>query len=162
MNTTLAERLKLAMAGPPKITGLALARACGIAPPSVSEWLNGSTKRIDGLNLIAAAEFLRVDPKWLATGLGVKTQAPTESPWRVAEPMAAYNVQVNLLEQAAYLLRQVRADRLPETIAFIRLQLASQTPEPQPHAAPTSAQGQEAFKYEKLNRTLKPPTKKSA
>lgn len=67
MKTTLADRLKEAMQGPPKVTGQALAKACGIKPPSVSDWLSGNTKRMDGVNLIHAAECLRVNPKWLAT-----------------------------------------------------------------------------------------------
>jgi transcriptional regulator with XRE-family HTH domain len=70
MKTTLSERLKEAMAGPPKITGRALAKACGIAPPSVSDWLSGKSKSMDGTNLIPAAELLKVRPKWLAEGVG--------------------------------------------------------------------------------------------
>lgn len=76
MKTTLADRLKEAMQGPPKVTGLALAKACGIKPPSVSDWLSGNTKSMDGVNLIHAAECLRVNPKWLATGLGLKHTLP--------------------------------------------------------------------------------------
>lgn len=90
MQTTLAERLKSAMAGPPKITGLALAKACGVSQPSVSDWLNGSTKSIDGVNLIAAAEFLRVNPKWLATGLGLKYSAPQSTSNFVSDVIPPY------------------------------------------------------------------------
>lgn len=72
MQTTLSERLKDAMLGPPKVTGRQLAAACGISPPSVSDWLTGATKTIDAGNLIYAAEFLRVNPKWLALGIGIK------------------------------------------------------------------------------------------
>ena len=70
MHTTLAERLRQAMEGPPKVTGKALAAACGVKPPSVSDWLSGKSKTMVGQNLIAAAEFLRVRPKWLAEGVG--------------------------------------------------------------------------------------------
>lgn len=84
MKSTLSERLKEAMLGPPKVTGRALAKACDVSAPSVSDWLNGSTKSIDGINLIAAAEFLRVNPKWLATGLGLKY-----NPSSVQEKMAS-------------------------------------------------------------------------
>lgn len=66
----LQERLRAAMAGPPKITQAALARACGISPPSVNDWLSGKTKAIEGENLLRAAEMLKVSPMWLATGRG--------------------------------------------------------------------------------------------
>ena len=66
MQSTLSERLKEAMKGPPKITGRALAKACNITPTSVSDWLTGKSKSMDGPNLIAAAELLKVRPKWLA------------------------------------------------------------------------------------------------
>lgn len=68
--STLQERLRQIMAGPPKISQAALARACGIKPPSVNDWLSGKTKTIEGQNLLLAAEFLGVAPKWLATGRG--------------------------------------------------------------------------------------------
>lgn len=70
MQTTLAERLKLAMAGPPKVTGRALAAYCGVAAPSVSDWLRGKSKAMEGRNLLAAAEYLKVRPKWLSEGIG--------------------------------------------------------------------------------------------
>ncbi|QKL07422.1 helix-turn-helix domain-containing protein [Pseudomonas putida] len=68
--STLQERLRQIMAGPPKISQAALARACGIKAPSVNDWVSGKTKTIEGQNLLLAAEFLGVTPKWLATGRG--------------------------------------------------------------------------------------------
>ncbi|HCN47056.1 MAG TPA: peptidase [Pseudomonas sp.] len=68
--STLQERLRQIMVGPPKISQAALARACGIKPPSVNDWLSGKTKTIEGQNLLLAAEFLKVTPMWLATGKG--------------------------------------------------------------------------------------------
>ncbi|MFL1558607.1 S24 family peptidase [Pseudomonas sp. O11] len=67
---TLQERLKLAMAGPPKVTQAALARACGVRAPSVNDWISGKTKTIEGQNLLIAADYLKVMPMWLATGKG--------------------------------------------------------------------------------------------
>jgi phage repressor protein C with HTH and peptisase S24 domain len=67
---TLQERLILAMAGPPKVTQAALARACGIRAPSVNDWISGKTKTIEGQNLLIAADYLKVMPMWLATGKG--------------------------------------------------------------------------------------------
>ena len=68
--TTLAERLKEAMAGPPKVSGVALAAACGVKPPSVSGWRTGDSKTLEGKNLLAAADKLGVRAKWLADGTG--------------------------------------------------------------------------------------------
>ncbi len=66
----LAERLRKALTERPEITQADLARACAIKPPSVSDWLNGKTKRLSGSNLLAAARLLGVRPDWLATGKG--------------------------------------------------------------------------------------------
>lgn len=91
METTLAERLALAMKGPPKITGLALAKHCAVAAPSVSDWLRGKTKTLEANNLIKAAEFLKVRPKWLASGIGPRyiTSEISLVP-RAQEPEGAY------------------------------------------------------------------------
>lgn len=45
-----------------------LARACGVKPPSVSDWRSGKSKEIEGHNLLRAAKFLQVEPEWLRTG----------------------------------------------------------------------------------------------
>ncbi|UBZ00229.1 helix-turn-helix domain-containing protein [Pseudomonas cannabina pv. alisalensis] len=58
------------MAGPPKVSQAALARACGVTAPSVNDWVSGKTKTIEGQNLLLAADFLQVAPLWLATGKG--------------------------------------------------------------------------------------------
>ncbi len=70
MTTTLEKRLRLAMAGPPAIKPAALARACGIKQPSVSDWLSGRTKHLEGANLLSAAAYLNVTPEWLSSGRG--------------------------------------------------------------------------------------------
>lgn len=69
---TLAERLRYAMEvlPPKKIKGVDLARAVGVKPPSVSDWLSGKSKTMEGENLIKAANFLSVDASWLASGKG--------------------------------------------------------------------------------------------
>lgn len=67
---TFAERLRAAMAGPPSVKQVDIARACGIKPPSVSDWLNGVSVNIQGKNLLAAAKLLNVRPEWLAKGIG--------------------------------------------------------------------------------------------
>lgn len=68
--STLKDRLKVVMDGPPKISQAALARACKVTAPSVNDWRSGKTKTLEGENLLRAADFLRVNPQWLATGKG--------------------------------------------------------------------------------------------
>lgn len=72
---TLAERLKYAMEilPPKKIKGVELARAVGVKPPSVSDWLSGKSKKMEGENLLKAAKFLGVNASWLASGIGTPT-----------------------------------------------------------------------------------------
>lgn len=69
---TLAERLRYSMEVLPskKIKGIELARAVGVKPPSVSDWLSGKSKTMEGENLVRAAKFLNVNATWLATGNG--------------------------------------------------------------------------------------------
>lgn len=69
---TLAERLKYAMEvlPPKKIKGVDLARAVGVKPPSVSDWLSGKSKTMEGENLLKASKFLNVNANWLASGTG--------------------------------------------------------------------------------------------
>ena len=43
------------MLGPQKITGVALAKACGVSPASVSDWLSGKSKTMEASHLLAAA-----------------------------------------------------------------------------------------------------------
>ncbi|TXH43744.1 MAG: hypothetical protein E6Q97_33655 [Desulfurellales bacterium] len=68
--STLSERLRLAMSGPPEISQADLARACGLKQPSVHDWISGRTKRMSAQYLLPAASLLRVNPEWLATGKG--------------------------------------------------------------------------------------------
>jgi SOS-response transcriptional repressor LexA len=68
--STFSERLKLAMAGPPRIKQVEVAAACGIKPPSVSDWLSGRSVNIEGKNLLSAAKVLNVRPEWLSKGIG--------------------------------------------------------------------------------------------
>jgi transcriptional regulator with XRE-family HTH domain len=68
---TFSDRLRYAMEKlGPKVTASQLAAAVGVKPPSVSDWLSGNTKPLEGINLIRAAQKLGVNPKWLAEGKG--------------------------------------------------------------------------------------------
>ena len=86
METTLKERLTLAMAGPPKVTQAALARACNVRPPSVTDWLSGRTHTLAGPNLLKASRFLGVSPDWLSEGKGLMRPPDAKTArYRIAE-----------------------------------------------------------------------------
>lgn len=78
---TLAERLRYAMEvlPPKKIKGVDLARAVGVRPPSVSDWLSGKSKTMEGENLLKASNFLGVNANWLATGSGLPRDKSKQS-----------------------------------------------------------------------------------
>ena len=68
---TLALRIKFLMESTnPPTRGNELAKFCKIAPPSVSDWLNGKTKKLEGSNLLSVSRFFKCDQDWLATGKG--------------------------------------------------------------------------------------------
>lgn len=55
------------------LTQAQLAHACGIKPPSVSQWFSDGLKRttmIAGDSLVAAAKALGASPEWIVTGRG--------------------------------------------------------------------------------------------
>lgn len=66
----LKDRLQQAMDAGQGLTQAGLAGACGIRPPSVSDWFSGETKTIKGTNLLRASQYLNVRPEWLAHGVG--------------------------------------------------------------------------------------------
>lgn len=127
MKTTLADRLKNAMAGPPKITGMALAKACGVSQPSVSDWLNGTTKSLDGVNLVTAAEFLRVNPKWLATGLGLKASPPPTNGNMASDVVGSYALDGWIVE-AVKILSSLKPHQREGAVAALRTHVGNLTP----------------------------------
>lgn len=68
-NTTLAERLKIALERSGK-SQRALALYCGVSTASTSYWFNGKTKVLTAENAIKAAMFLDVSVEWLTSGKG--------------------------------------------------------------------------------------------
>ncbi|MDN7474091.1 transcriptional regulator [Burkholderia multivorans] len=99
--TTLAERLEQAMKVPPEKKAADLARACRVRAPSVSDWLSGKTKKMEGANLLLAAEFLNVDPWWLATGEGqMERRANAPAPQMRRELGAHAQALVDALTEA--------------------------------------------------------------
>ncbi|AOJ81553.1 XRE family transcriptional regulator [Burkholderia savannae] len=99
--TTLAERLEQAMKLPPEKKAADLARACRVRAPSVSDWLSGKTKKMEGANLLLAAEFLNVDPWWLATGEGqMERRANSPAPQKQGKLGAQAQALVDALGEA--------------------------------------------------------------
>ena len=47
-----------------------LASAIGLSPSAVTQWLDGTTKSYEAINVIKAARYLEVDADWLVTGDG--------------------------------------------------------------------------------------------
>lgn len=66
----LKDRLKAAMEGPPRVRQNALAKAVGVAAPTVNDWLSGKSQTIRGQYLVRVAKELGVSADWLATGRG--------------------------------------------------------------------------------------------
>lgn len=105
MVTTLRDRLEKAFAENPELTKAELARACGVRPPSVSDWFNGRTKRLTGTNLLSAARYLGVSETWLATGRGPMSPSPqtTVQPSQLQRPDPAILVETQAFLERAFL-----------------------------------------------------------
>lgn len=103
---TLAERLKYAMEvlPPKKIKGVDLARAAGVKPPSVSDWLSGKSKSMEGENLLRTAKFLGVNPIWLATGAGKPHVDKVNTDFLVIEQPYTVEIQNKDIRQIVDLL----------------------------------------------------------
>lgn len=71
LGTRIRQRLEYLKESDKSKTQAGLAKYCKVKPPSVSKWLNGTTKTLQGQNLLRAAEYLECDPDWLATGVGI-------------------------------------------------------------------------------------------
>lgn len=67
--STLAERLQQSL-DDLGLKAAELARRIHVNKATVSLWLNGTTKRLDGDNLIRAASVLGVEARWLQSGDG--------------------------------------------------------------------------------------------
>lgn len=71
MPTELKDRINEALADSGK-TKAGLARFCGVAPSSVTQWCNGRTKSLDAAPAVLASMYLGVQPLWLVSGSGPK------------------------------------------------------------------------------------------
>lgn len=80
---TLAERVKEAVDAA-KNNGYSkaqIAQVCGISDKAVYQWINGSTKSIDGKNLVELAAISGYHARWIANEIGPKsdTKAVTQA-----------------------------------------------------------------------------------
>ena len=104
--STLADRFEELSRNLPRGWQADLARACKVKPPSVAGWLSGKAKSMSDENLLCAAAFFKVNPTWLATGLGPKVSEPmspvTKEIMRIYDSLDDKMKKV-LLEQARIL-----------------------------------------------------------
>lgn len=88
---TLAGRLRFLLTRPPRRGQAALARACGVKPPSVTGWLNGGGMTDD--NIEKVARYFAVREAWLANGSSPMREPPTTSSHAVKEPGMSYTIE---------------------------------------------------------------------
>lgn len=136
---TLADRLIDAMKGPPKVTGVALAKACRVAPPSVSGWRTGDSKTLEGSNLLAAAAFLGVNAKWLADGMGPRyPDHPQGSAAHVARATPTEfhvpNPHDEWIEEAIRIMLSLKPRQRPGAVANLRTYVDNLHAPPNPDA----------------------------
>lgn len=118
---TLQDRLAIAMQGSPPVSAADLARACGVRPASVSEWINGPTKSLRGPNAIKAAKCLGVNVEWLSTGNGpMRSGDPPAQVVAPPETARAY-VRFPLLDGFAGMGRGDYMGDYPEIVDFVEV-----------------------------------------
>lgn len=151
--SALRERIVECMRRHPVLSQADIARACGIKTPSVSNWLDGSTKTLKAETARLAAQLFGCDQNWLATGVGspgwLDAAAPTPAA-PVAPPTvaAALPVVLEALARAPEVSRPALAATLralldgsasaQQTAAVVELLLTAATVEsaqlrPAPH-----------------------------
>ena len=95
-----------------KITDAALGRIAGVARQTVGDWRKGRSVNLRPENLIAVADALGLEVRWLATGRG---------PRLARHPMQNYTEAHELIDQAR-----------PETVEAVTILLKNTTPPPPP------------------------------
>lgn len=126
METTLAERIKKAMAGPPRVSGVTLATACGITPTSVSDWRSGKSKTIEGKNLLSAAKCLGVRAEWLANGMGpMRPDVVISTAQQIEDNVKQYPVAKpsndKWIIEATVILKKLRPSQREGAVAALRV-----------------------------------------
>ena len=69
---SLKDRITELFVSRPEITQKELAKACGIKPASVNDWLTGKTLSMKAETCLCVSKFFGINPQWLATGIGKK------------------------------------------------------------------------------------------
>lgn len=69
--STLKERLTEAMQDA-RLNKTALWKGCGLSSGAISHWFSEGTHTLKGENLLKVSKLLKVNPNWLATGIGKK------------------------------------------------------------------------------------------
>lgn len=77
-----------------KFKNTAMADYCGVSKVSIGQWINGPTKELDGSNLMKAAEFLGVSPKWLAGESNTMVQTTTNNEREYLERESLHKIPV--------------------------------------------------------------------
>lgn len=96
---TLRERVRIALDLSSK-KQVELARACGVNPASVNDWLSGKTQSLKSSTALRAAAFLGVNQLWLAEGKGEMKGAGVPvipSPQELQQPPVA---SIDVIENA--------------------------------------------------------------
>lgn len=71
---TIAERLKTEIDGRDDVRAADVARAVGISKAAMSDILHGKTKQPKPENLLAIADYLGLELRWIISGRGPKTK----------------------------------------------------------------------------------------
>lgn len=141
MTTTLKDRVNECM----EASGLknaALAKICGVQPPTSFNWASGKTKNIKGAPLLKAAAAFGVTPEWLASGKGPKYPGQErQKAFTCEQPPAHYHTETTattdpLVQEASSLLLKMSPAGREQCLAYLRF-MATQ------HAVQPSSSGGE-------------------
>ena len=116
--STLAERMSEAL----KESGMTqreLARACGVSPASVNNWLSGQTKSLKAATAHRAAEALKVSALWLSEGIGPKQRTKTSPETYSSAPVSPPPIASDVVETKPPTSRTEREDRIARILALI-------------------------------------------
>jgi transcriptional regulator with XRE-family HTH domain len=92
-----------------------IARIAGIKPPSVSNWLDGSTKTLKAETLDRLVGYFKLNRRWLMKGVGpMDAAAAEESP--MTEHVAQDTDEIRLLED----FRSIPLFLRPITLSLLR------------------------------------------
>lgn len=76
--STLSSRLLEVSKNLPRGWKAKLARACGVKPPSVSDWVTGKTISMEWGHALKAGAFFKANPEWIYNGKGKKYLSGTD------------------------------------------------------------------------------------